>query len=196
MADIAALTRLIEPEAQALGLALVRVKMIGGTSDPTLQVMAERPDTRQLSLEDCGTLSRRISDVLDALEADGADPFENAYRLEVSSPGIDRPLTRIADYDDWAGYEARVTLLEPIDGRKQFNGVLSGSEGDSVKIAEHTLPFAGIRNAKLVLTDKLIKATRPLLAEDMDESVEIEEFEDEPPEDADLLDADVTKGQD
>lgn len=191
MADITALTRLIEPEAQALGLALVRVKMIGGTSDPTLQVMAERPDTRQLSLEDCGTLSRRISDVLDA-----ADPIENAYRLEVSSPGIDRPLTRIADYDDWAGHEARVTLLEPLDGRKQFNGVLAGSEGDSVKVAEHTLPFAGIRNAKLVLTDKLIKATRPLLADDMDESVEIEEFEDEPPEDADLLDADATKGQD
>ena len=196
MADIAALTQVIEPEARALGLSLVRVKMIGGTSDPTLQVMAERPDTRQLSLEDCGTLSRRISDVLDALEADGADPFENAYRLEVSSPGIDRPLTRIADYDDWAGHEARVTLLEPIEGRKQFNGVLAGREGDSVKVAEHTLPFAGIRNAKLVLTDKLIKATRPLLAEDMDESVEIEEFEDEPPEDADLLDADVTKGQD
>ena len=179
MADIAALTQLIEPEARALGLALVRVKMIGGTSDPTLQVMAERPDTRQLSLEDCGTLSRRISDVLDE-----ADPIESAYRLEVSSPGIDRPLTRIADYDDWAGHEARVTLLEPLDGRKQFNGVLAGSEGDSVKVAEHTLPFAGIRNAKLVLTDKLIKATRPLLLDDMDESVEIEEVEDEAADDA------------
>lgn len=170
MADIAALTQLIEPEAEALGLALVRVKMIGGTSDPTLQVMAERPDTRQLSLEDCGTLSRRISDVLDT-----ADPIESAYRLEVSSPGIDRPLTRIKDYDDWSGHEARITLLEPVDGRKQFNGMLAGSEGDMVRVAEHSLPFAAIRNAKLVLTDKLIKATRPLLADDLDESVEIED---------------------
>ena len=78
MADIAALTRLIEPEAQAEGLALVRVKMIGGTSDPTLQVMAERPDTRQLTLDDCARLSRRISDLLDALEEQGADPIEES----------------------------------------------------------------------------------------------------------------------
>ncbi|HYN20833.1 MAG TPA: ribosome maturation factor, partial [Thermoanaerobaculia bacterium] len=95
MADIAELTRLIEPEAKAEGLALVRVKMIGGASDPTLQVMAERPDTRQLTLEDCARLSRRLSDRLDALEAEGRDPIEASYRLEVSSPGIDRPLTRL-----------------------------------------------------------------------------------------------------
>jgi ribosome maturation factor RimP len=183
LADIAALTRLIEPEAEALGFALVRVKMIGGTSDPTLQIMAERPDTRQLSLEDCGKLSRRIGDALDA-----ADPIESAYRLEVSSPGIDRPLTRLRDYDDRAGHEARVTLWEPLEGRKQFSGELGGSEGDNIKVAEHSLPFAAIRNAKLVLTDKLIKATRPLLADDMDESVE---FEDEPADDAEL-----TEGQD
>ncbi len=183
MADIAVLTRLIEPHASALGLALVRVKMIGGTSDPTLQVMAERPDTRQLSLEDCGTLSRAISDALDE-----ADPIEGAYRLEVSSPGIDRPLTRIKDFDDWAGHEARVTLLEPIEGRKQFNGVLVGSEGDSVKVAEHTLPFAAIRNAKLVLTDKLIKATRPLIADEPEDEIE---FEEEPADDAD-----ISEGQD
>ncbi len=175
MADIAVLTRLIEPHAQALGLALVRVKMIGGTSDPTLQVMAERPDTRQLSLEDCGTLSRAISDALDALEEEGVDPIEGAYRLEVSSPGIDRPLTRIGDYDDWAGHEARVTLLEPMEGRKQFNGVLVGSEGEMVKVAEHTLPFAAIRNAKLVLTDKLIKATRPLITDEAEDEIEFEE---------------------
>ena len=88
MADIAALIKLIEPEVDALGLKLVRVKMFGGTSDPTLQVMAERPETRQLIIEDCAELSRRLSDVLDA-----ADPIEEAYRLEVSSPGIDRPQT-------------------------------------------------------------------------------------------------------
>ncbi len=188
MADIAALTTLIEPHAAALGLALVRVKMIGGTSDPTLQVMAERPDTRQLSLQDCGTLSRAISDALDE-----SDPIEGAYRLEVSSPGIDRPLTRIKDYDDWAGHEARVTLLEPVEGRKQFNGVLVGSEGDMVKVAEHTLPFAAIRNAKLVLTDKLIKATRPLIADEPEDEIE---FEEEAGDDADKDDAETLEGQD
>lgn len=188
MADIAALTDLIEPEARALGFGLVRVKMTGGTSEPTLQVMAERPDTRQLTLEDCGTLSRRISQRLDELEAAGTDPIDHAYRLEVSSPGIDRPLTRIKDYDDWAGHEARVTLAEPIEGRKQFNGVLVGSEGDSVKVAEHTLPFAAIRNAKLVLTDKLIAATRPLVADDADDEIE---FEEEPAEDFESSGPDV-----
>src|SRR6478672_9805985 len=101
MADIATIESLITPAAEAEGLALVRVKMIGGTSDPTLQVMAERPDTRQLTLEDCARLSRRLSERLDELEAAGNDPFDEAYRLEVSSPGIDRPLTRLQDYDDW-----------------------------------------------------------------------------------------------
>src|SRR3954449_12406161 len=100
MADIAAVTRIIEPAAEAEGLALVRVKMIGGTSDPTLQVMAEDPATRQLTLDDCARLSRRLSDLLDE-----TDPIEHAYRLEVSSPGIDRPLTRLADFDDWRGHE-------------------------------------------------------------------------------------------
>src|SRR6185503_18480283 len=107
MADIAEVTRIIEPAAEAQGLALVRVKMIGGTSDPTLQVMAERPDTRQLTLDDCERLSRRISDLLDE-----KDPIEHAYRLEVSSPGIDRPLTRLKDFADWKGHQARLTLAE------------------------------------------------------------------------------------
>lgn len=188
MADIPALTDLIEPEARALGFELVRVKMTGGTSEPTLQVMAERPDTRQLTLEDCGTLSRRISQRLDEMEAQGTDPIDHAYRLEVSSPGIDRPLTRIKDFDDWAGHEARVTVAEPIEGRKQFNGVLVGSDGDSIKVAEHTLPFAAIRNAKLVLTDKLIAATRPLVADDADDEIE---FEEEPAEDFESSGPDV-----
>src|SRR5215218_3301552 len=107
-ADLAAVTKLIEPEVKALGLDLVRVAMIGGSSDPTLQVMAERPDTRQLTIDDCSDLSRRISDVLDE-----ADPIEGAYRLEVSSPGIDRPLTRKSDFADWAGHEARIRFDEP-----------------------------------------------------------------------------------
>ncbi len=178
LADIAALTRLIEPAAAAEGLRLVRVKMMGGTSDPTLQVMAERPDTRQLTLEDCARLSRRLSDLLDALEAEGADPFDGAYRLEVSSPGIDRPLTRLADYADWAGHDARITLAEKLNGRKQFSGELRGIAGDDVLIAvdagEARLPFAAIHAAKLVITDRLIAATAPLSSEGADK-IHVEE---------------------
>lgn len=179
MADIAALTALIAPEAEALGLDLVRVRMFGGKSDPTLQVMAERPDTRQLTIEDCAALSRRLSDALDALEAAGRDPIEHAYRLEVSSPGIDRPLTRLKDFADWAGHEARVTLAEAVEGRKQLNGVLSGVEGDSVVIDVRgfhamTVPFALVHDAKLVLTDALIAATQPLSAEGADHIIEVE----------------------
>jgi ribosome maturation factor RimP len=168
LADIAALTRLIEPEAKALGFDLVRVAMIGGASDPTLQVMAERPDTRQLTIEDCADLSRRLSDMLDA-----ADPIEEAYRLEVSSPGIDRPLTRLNDFEDWKGQEARIKLVEPIEGRKQLTGTLEGVQGDGVVIDVNgfktmTVPFAAIASAKLTLTDKLIAATAPLSAEGAD----------------------------
>ena len=168
MTDIRALTQLIEPEANALGFELVRVQMIGGTSDPTLQVMAERPDTRQLTIDDCADLSRRLSDVFDA-----ADPIETAYRLEVSSPGIDRPLTRLKDFADWAGHEARITLAEPIGDRKQFTGELMGVEDDQILIAlkdgtEARLPFAGLKTAKLSLTNKLIAATAPLSSEGAD----------------------------
>src|ERR1700761_1554792 len=129
MADIAALTALIEPEAKALGFALVRVKFFGGKGDQTLQVMAERPDTRQLTIDDCADLSRRISDVLDE-----ADPIPDEYRLEVSSPGIDRPLTRLKDFADWQGHEARIVLTAPIDGRKQLTGDLVGVSGDRITI--------------------------------------------------------------
>ena len=117
--DIAAVRTLIEPEVTALGYELVRVVMTGGHSDPTLQVMAERPDTRQLDLSDCEAISRRVSERLDQLESEGRDPIEGGYRLEVSSPGIDRPLTRLKDFADWQGHEARVTLAEPRGGRKQ-----------------------------------------------------------------------------
>jgi ribosome maturation factor RimP len=175
MADIAGLTRLIEPEAQALGLALVRVKMFGGESDPTLQVMAERPDTRQLTIDDCADLSRRISDRLDE-----ADPIEHAYRLEVSSPGIDRPLTRLQDFADWTGHEARIHLAEPTeDGRKQLTGDLIGVEGDQVTIdvRKHrpvSVAFGQIADAKLLMTDKLIAATAPLSTEGADHIIETE----------------------
>jgi ribosome maturation factor RimP len=173
MADVAVLTALIEPEAKALGFELVRVKMIGGTSDPTLQIMAERPETRQLVIEDCEALSRRLSDVLDA-----ADPIEEAYRLEVSSPGIDRPLTRPHDYEDWAGHQARVRLREPLAGRKQFEGQLLGLDGDNIRmevprVGELSLPLADIDNAKLLLTDALIRATAPLSTQGAD-SIKLE----------------------
>jgi len=169
MADTAALTRLIEPELKSLGYDLVRVAFVGGRSDPTLQIMAERPDTRQLDLGDCETISRRLSEVLDA-----ADPIEGAYRLEVSSPGIDRPLTRLRDYDDWSGHEARITLAEPMGGRKQFSGTLKGTgQHDAVHVLgrdgkDYVLPFSSISSAKLLLTDELIDATNPLSTEGAD----------------------------
>ncbi len=168
MTDIAALTALIEPEVKALGLALVRIGMFGGKSDPTLQVMAERPETRQLVLDDCAELSRRLSDVLDE-----ADPIEFPYRLEVSSPGIDRPLTRLSDYQDWAGFEARIKLAEAINGRKQLEGHLLGLDGETIrfdvaKLGEMEIPFSAISSAKLLLTDALIKATAPISADGAD----------------------------
>ena len=161
MADTAALARMIEPAVKELGFELVRVAMIGGKSDPTLQVMAERPDTRQLTIDDCSDLSRKISELLDE-----ADPIEESYRLEVSSPGIDRPLTRPADFADWAGHEARIKFAEPVDGAKQVSGIIEGIDGANVRVAtpkgERQVDFANIASAKLLLTDKLINATAPL----------------------------------
>ena len=179
MIDIALLCRLIEPEARALGFDLVRVKMTGGKSDPTLQVMAERPDTRQLTIDDCADLSRRISDVLDLAEAEGRDPIDEAYRLEVSSPGIDRPLTRLKDYADWQGHEVRIRLVEPVDGRKQLTGNILDLQGDTVTVDMGThgtmrVTFGNIDNAKLVMTDRLIAATAPLSTEGADEFEEEE----------------------
>jgi ribosome maturation factor RimP len=180
VADIAALTSLIEPEVKALGYGLVRVALTGGSSDPTLQIMAERPDTRQLDLGDCEKISRRLSEKLDALEAEGRDPIEGGYRLEVSSPGIDRPLTRRNDYRDWAGHEARIALAEPRDGRKQYSGIVEGIDGEDVQLAgkdgqHYAIPFANIHSAKLLLTDKLINATAPISTEGADSIQEVEE---------------------
>jgi ribosome maturation factor RimP len=175
VANIAGLERLIEPEMRHLGYDLVRVTMIGGTSDPTLQVMAERRDTRQLGLSDCERISRHLSDMLDL-----ADPIDGSYRLEVSSPGIDRPLTRLKDYADWSGHEARITLAEPLDNRKQFAGTIQGHEGERIQLLDksgklHVLTFSAIASAKLLLTDKLIAATAPLDTEGADHIVTVEE---------------------
>jgi len=171
-ADLAAVTQLIEPEVKALGYDLVRVAMTGGQSDPTLQIMAERPDTRQLGLDDCQAISRRLSELLDAMETQGRDPIDGAYRLEVSSPGIDRPLTRLSDYADWAGHEARLRLADAPAGAKQLSGTIDGVDGDIITIATpkgvREVPFESIASAKLLLTDKLINATAPLSTEGAD----------------------------
>ena len=121
------------------------------------------------------SISRRLSELLDL-----SDPIEGSYRLEVSSPGIDRPLTRLKDYADWAGYEARIALDEPQDGRKQFAGTLGGLDGEIVKLTgkdgkSYALPFSDISSAKLLLTDKLINATAPLSTEGADSIQTIEE---------------------
>ena len=175
MADIDGLERMIRPEVKSLGYDLVRVAMIGGASDPTLQIMAERPDTRQLDLSDCEKISRRLSEVLDL-----ADPIDGSYRLEVSSPGIDRPLTRLKDYRDWAGYDARITLREESEGRKQYSGTLAGVDEDHVGLTDksgqhHAFLFSDISSAKLLLTDKLINATAPLSTEGADTIQTVEE---------------------
>ncbi len=166
-ADLAAVTKLIEPEVKALGFDLVRVAMTGGRSDPTLQVMAERADTRQLDLDDCQAISRRLSELLDA-----KDPIEGSYRLEVSSPGIDRPLTRRKDFSDWTGHEARLKFAEPLEGAKQVSGTIQGIEGEVVSIMTtkglRQVPYKSIASAKLLLTDSLINATAPLSTEGAD----------------------------
>ena len=187
LADIARITEIVEPEASALGFDLVRVILFGksevGDEEYTLQIMAERPDTGQLVIEDCAALSRRISDRIDALEEAGEILIEDAYRLEVSSPGIDRPLTRAKDYANWAGHEARVQLRNPVEGnRKSLQGDLIGIEGDTVTVEDKksgrvSFPLADVHSAKLVLTDRLIAATRPLDTSGADE-IQEEEQED------------------
>jgi len=183
VADIARLTEVIEPEAKALGFDLVRVKMIGaeaGEGEPALQIMAEDPATGQLVIEQCAELSRRVSDRIDALEESGEVLVEGAYRLEVSSPGIDRPLTRRKDFADWAGHEAKISLSEKIDGIRDLRGDLVGIDGEDVTIETRkhgtvTVPVAKIHSAKLVLTDRLIAATRPLDTTGAEEILEEEE---------------------
>jgi ribosome maturation factor RimP len=140
--------------------------------------MAEDPRTRQLTLDDCARLSRRLSALLDEMEADGRDPIDHAYRLEVSSPGIDRPLTRLSDFHDWKGHEARIALADKLNGRKQFTGDLMGVDGEEILmdvqgLGEARLPFDMVHSAKLLMTDRLIEATAPLSAEGAD-SIQVE----------------------
>jgi ribosome maturation factor RimP len=187
---------LLDPVAESLGLTIVRLRLMGGVVR-RLQIMAERPADRDITIEQCARLSRACSQVLDA-----ADPIPGEYVLEVSSPGIDRPLTRLEDFEIWAGYEARLELDRLVENRKRFKGILAGIEDDNVAIdlegEDETalMPFAWIVEAKLVLNDALMKkgaeqrAARLLAgeAEDSDDD-EIEDIDlDDDPEDEDSED--------
>ncbi len=179
LTDINALIPLIEPEANALGFDLVRVIWLNGEDGLTLQIMAERPETRQLVIEDCAALSRRISEKFDEL-----DPIEEPYRLEVSSPGIDRPLTRLSDFADWAGHEASIKLAELVDGRKSLRGDLIGVDGDDISIEDRKngatkFQLKHVESAKLTLTDRLIASTAPIKSDGADEVEQDETPEDE-----------------
>lgn len=157
---LADLERLIEPIAQAMGYSLVRVRL-SGANRPVLQIMAERADGL-MDVDDCAKLSRAVST---AFEAD--DPIESDYVLEVSSPGIDRPLTRRHDFEAYMGHEARIELKSPLEGRKRIRGTLKGLKGEDVVVetelgedrvrGELAVPFMSIGDAKLVLTDALIE---------------------------------------
>lgn len=183
MADLARLTALIEPEATALGFELVRVKMMpseAGDGGMALQIMAEDPATGQLVIDQCAALSRRVSDVIDAAEEQGDVLIEGAYHLEVSSPGIDRPLTRAKDFANWAGHEVKFALEEKVEGHRNLRGILRGIDGETVTIEDRksgviAVPLEQIHSAKLVLTDELIAATRPIDTTGVEDIVEDEE---------------------
>ena len=159
----AEIASIAEPVLEGLGYRLVRV-LISGQDGQTVQIMAERPDGT-MTIEDCETVSRDLSPLLDAF-----DPISGEYRLEVSSPGIDRPLVRASDFEDWAGFEARVELTEAVGGRKRWRGELEGFEAGEVRMVCEIegpdgkagpqvvgFPVALVADAKLMLTDDLIR---------------------------------------
>jgi ribosome maturation factor RimP len=171
------LLELLDPVAEAAGYEIVRLRMMGGQARRTLQIMAERPHDGDMIVEDCAILSRALSEVLDA-----ADPISGDYVLEVSSPGVDRPLTRLKDFAAYEGFEAKLELDRLAENRKRFRGMLAGVEDGAILIdlegeAETTvIPYAWIIDAKLSLTDALLKkgaADRAArLAEDQDPEFE------------------------
>jgi ribosome maturation factor RimP len=159
----ARIAHIVEPVVVGLGYRLVRVKL-SSMNGATLQIMAERPDGT-MTVEDCETLSRDLSPALDV-----EDPIDAAYHLEVSSPGIDRPLVRRSDFQRWAGHQAKVELNRPLAGRRRFRGTLAGLAGDDVRLTMEaksklegpetvSLPLAEIGEARLLLTDALIRDT-------------------------------------
>lgn len=156
--------RLIAPAVEAMGYDIVRVMLSGGDR-LSLQIMAERRSDGGMNVDDCAEISRAVAAILDV-----EDPIDSAYTLEVSSPGLDRPLTRLADFDRFAGFEAKVEMQMPIDGRRRFRGRLVGCRDENIVLAceegEVALPFAEMMKAKLVITDDLIAASSPKAAED------------------------------
>ncbi len=141
-----------------MGYEIVRVQLSGGRR-PVLQIMAERVDGVAITVDDCTDISRTVSALLDV-----EDPISGAYHLEVSSPGIDRPLTRLRDFERFAGFEARIETKALIEGRRRFKGVLKGVAGELVRVEIEggtlvELPFGGVLRAKLILTDALIAAS-------------------------------------
>ncbi len=149
------MAEIVTPVVEDLGYELVRLRLMSGET-PTLQIMAERPEGG-IEVDDCGAISSAVSAVLDV-----EDPIIEAYHLEVSSPGIDRPLTRLKDFETFEGYEVKLETAEMIDGQKRFRGELAGVEGEEVllNIQEGTigLQFDWLVEAKLIMTDELIKA--------------------------------------
>jgi ribosome maturation factor RimP len=157
------LIEMLDPVAESLGYEIVRLRLMGGAEQRRLQIMAEHPLLEDgtggdMNVEDCARLSRGISEILDA-----ADPIAGEYTLEVSSPGVDRPLTRLKDFEDYAGLEARIELDRVAEGRKRFKGELAGIEDDQVGLniegeddVTVYFPFAWIIDAKLVMTDTLM----------------------------------------
>jgi ribosome maturation factor RimP len=149
---------IIAPVVEGMGFELVRVRLMGGKTK-TLQIMAERP-AGGIEVDDCARISTAVSATLDV-----EDPLEDAYTLEVSSPGIDRPLTRLKDFETWDGYEAKIETTEMIDGRRRFKGVLQGVDDGEILIEIEEqggpvtigLQFDWLSDAKLVLTDELIR---------------------------------------
>ena len=158
------LIEILDPVAESVGYEIVRLRLMGGAEQRRLQIMAERPMLEDgsggdMNVEDCAKLSRAISEILDA-----ADPISGEYTLEVSSPGVDRPLTRLKDFDDYAGLEVRIELDRVAEGRKRFKGELAGTEDGQVGLnlegEDDTtvyFPFEWLVDAKLVLTDALMK---------------------------------------
>lgn len=150
---------LVDPVADAMGLEVVRVRVMGGKRT-TVQIMAERKADGGMDVEDCAKLSRAVSAIFE-----DADPISGEYNLEVSSPGIDRPLTALSHFERWDGFEAKIELNRLVEGRKRFRGVLAGIEDQSVAIdlkgEEDTalIPFDWIADAKLVMTDALVEAS-------------------------------------
>lgn len=181
------LVELLDPVAESVGYEIVRLRLMGGAEQRRLQIMAERPDG-DMNVEDCARLSRAISEIMDA-----ADPIAGEYTLEVSSPGVDRPLTRLKDFDTYAGLEIRIELDRVAEGRKRFKGELAGVEdgqvGLNIEGEDDTtvyFPFEWIVDAKLVLNDDLMKRGAQQRAARVGADVDSEDLGDDAEDDIDL----------